>query len=1800
MVTDLGINGPEDLLLDYKVDNQSTKARVQPLRWNASFPEFSGGILPSELQDVYHFQVVETSVKHYTGWHVLSTWPNGNVRHAAAAVLNVALPASSTRTLRLIKDATVTSPGSWTQHPEVDFNNDTDYKIDSIIKDTYGNQYSCPLDDRDPREGWWEEQLVESNDIVRVYMKRSGHYHATGSGSTVLDRDFLTMTYYRYVFSNSRFVFLEFRLGNDYLGDDNAPDYTDMAADPNDYPLGPVGFSEWSVFHRNNIKVWFDAQNGLYIGGPTISGSNTSWSLAGTLTPKFAGNFHDFEIDYLPFGANIARHAYLYYSTGTPTTAENDTWDAISNSNFNNHPIFVKTPRETANKTLAYSLYRSKFEYEPWDLDPSYNRQQAISAEIQRFWNDGNFGFSGSAGFSGSRATMRWYEYTPQLTRDPGTPRGNMTGLMPFQLVDQTYLATRVGYIIGLQSFVRPGKMMWKFKGTCRVAEDPTFINILTGANTGFQAVNPPFTVNLGLKTKRISYSRARCRIVEGKLDRIYVDDFIARVTAFNFDGYTTEISAGTFVNGLRRLIIEGDTTPKIIIGSASDEDGNYWQLASGQSYSGTPGESIRYTICNDPDPSFATTPSNDLRDYSKWRLGALHYKLMYQWDSEEAAHMSNTAPFESWQLTASYMLADGVSHHANIALSFFKDQGNNDRFDQHRSNAWIFQAIHMGIVCNTYRDPDLLRRSLDFIKYRFDERYHSSANRFGSQGTYSEPGKPLVKDVIGSTPDSDWNRLNPTFYGELLSPGVSTFSQKFGNTGFQHYETWQGGFCIGNWWGLYIEVKDRLDPVVSNKMREVVENVTDFMSRYLLSPGDRTVHPRRATEFTYLSQYYPVTTPTRSRFFCYYHRTGYNGGPGNALDRLTSVVPGTSPLSSAWTNFMEVGTPLSPQPDIPELSGFPPAAYNESIYRSYLPPTVLHSYNQTGSAGPDGNTCWSILGIWMGWKYHTNNESKIFLSDLLNEWCNVWAAQILFPNPNWPYRLNGQILYPDGLDSTLRDYTKWVTPILADYPFPVGDVTTWWNSSWFRRRVINSDAESNAYTTEDVYSVTLDSTILNGSLAAGLADIRVILQRPDITFEEVPYRIMTNPENGQKKLYFRPVEDIPASTNIGTQSAYRYYIYYGNPSPPANEQVFRNPGSLDGPVGPTDNTAFIWNQEGSLTNSISSTSINPNILPPPSGLPIVNDDGPFGGSFDFRSRGQAIVTLATGRPAFTASNFTLDFWMFVQSATLATATDAYSIINRFGDNLPIFIRVQPANANVAWSDTLHVDFNIGGTPANIVLASNEWVRNSWMHLGAVYDGTFFSVYVNGVLVRQTTASGSLVDSTDPVFTIGRLSGTDLFKYNGKIADVRFTTEAITYRKQSNPAALSFGSEQAIASSGGDLAITSKAAILEQGKVQALTSKTSIARTFEVCDRCITDLIISVAGSLTLESAVAISQTKDFFNPDGSPFVTKAFIIGEEQARQLNLTSEAYIQIQDSTQSLTSKVALQVPLNTESMTTKSAIRIDGKSQSITTKSAINQLGKSSILEKTNAAIQVDGKALEFTDKLAVQVKNKAFSLTNDLYIVRPNISNLLFSRMGIALTKARNINVKAAVQIPGIQNNLTTKARISSIGDFPLTSKAAISLANKIIVLSSSARVVTSVGKAFQIAAKAAIQISSNEQSLTNRLSITSSSSGVALSSSGVVQVPNNTLAVPTKMGVKVLDRTKDLPCHLNIQSAGEIRIISKVGVAVRNQASKENKATIRIPNIPFRILSRAYIAESFGVENSTTRRTLTGRTRRK
>lgn len=119
--------------------------------------------------------------------------------------------------------------------------------------------------------------------------------------------------------------------------------------------------------------------------------------------------------------------------------------------------------------------------------------------------------------------------------------------------------------------------------------------------------------------------------------------------------------------------------------------------------------------------------------------------------------------------------------------------------------------------------------------------------------------------------------------------------------------------------------------------------------------------------------------------------------------------------------------------------------------------------------------------------------------------------------------------------------------------------INDWWNQDWSYRSAISSDTNGNAYTSGQNYlRVKVDASGLNsqGKVNVGYDDIRVIFQTKDSKQEIMRYIASgVNPS----WVYFPAWNNIASGVNIGNQSDYRYYVYYGNPTPDHSFPTWEN-----------------------------------------------------------------------------------------------------------------------------------------------------------------------------------------------------------------------------------------------------------------------------------------------------------------------------------------------------------------------------------------------------------------------------------------------------------------------------------------------------------------------------------------------------------------------------------------------------------------------------------------------------------------
>lgn len=197
--------------LGCSVANESSVTRAETIRASIPFPRSS--YQPADLQRM-------SIDGHQTAWMPMQTWPDGSVKIAQAQFTDVLLAGENKQyTVSHEKPALM---GSFVRNRWVDQCAGS-FEIGAEVRDTFQVPY------RSFATGSGE--VLQTSPLVETRRYRTYHESQPGIG---IGRDYLSSTYYVTEFRDMPFIIVDWVLGNDYLGADNARG----SSDPNLYALG--------------------------------------------------------------------------------------------------------------------------------------------------------------------------------------------------------------------------------------------------------------------------------------------------------------------------------------------------------------------------------------------------------------------------------------------------------------------------------------------------------------------------------------------------------------------------------------------------------------------------------------------------------------------------------------------------------------------------------------------------------------------------------------------------------------------------------------------------------------------------------------------------------------------------------------------------------------------------------------------------------------------------------------------------------------------------------------------------------------------------------------------------------------------------------------------------------------------------------------------------------------------------------------------------------------------------------------------------------------------------------------------------------------------------------------------------------------------------------------------------------------------------------------------------------------------------------------------------------------------------
>jgi hypothetical protein len=186
-------------------------------------------------------------------------------------------------------------------------------------------------------------------------------------------------------------------------------------------------------------------------------------------------------------------------------------------------------------------------------------------------------------------------------------------------------------------------------------------------------------------------------------------------------------------------------------------------------------------------------------------------------------------------------------------------------------------------------------------------------------------------------------------------------------------------------------------------------------------------------------------------------------------------------------------------------------------------------------------------------------------------------------------------------------------------------------------------------------------------------------------------------------------------------------------------------------------------------------------------GAPRLQQPSPFAGT------GSNTAVLFSGNNAGSPRNYilgannvepqapvTFSFWMYMRIYANGLTQHFFAKQHTAGVWSGVFAQIELQNRTHVSQSTAFDLFAVTATGGGMILdASNNIPLNVWCHIGLVYDGAFQYGYLNGNLVGQTAATGSIVyGNHGPWFFGGPLGSGSVEEGAYSICDFRIANVA--------------------------------------------------------------------------------------------------------------------------------------------------------------------------------------------------------------------------------------------------------------------------------------------------------------------------------------------------------------------------------------------------------------------------------------
>jgi hypothetical protein len=365
-----GTGNPLQVVLDFSVQNDASVARTETIRASVPFPR--GGYSVADLDNM----VVSG---HQTAWMPMQFWPDGKVKVAQAQFTDE-LAAGESKSYVVARDEAALT-GAFERNPWVSQFGGLSFGAE--VRDTYQVPY------RSFATGAGE--LLQTSALTETRRYRTYHEAVAGPGAGI-GRDYLTSTYYVTEFRDMPYVYVDWVLGNDYLGADDPGG----SADPNLYALGDA-----------DLRAAYFLCKGASQCMPYRAASE---GISGATTLGDYNGFKVMQDTYLTDGQTRRYRFLLRFEPSGAAQADKDRWRDTADAVLQ-QPMYALASHSAFEETAAAGLLGGPLE------GPADSASRAASEFGS--WNNSNFfgtfGSRGDAKPSATTGTPRNHPLSPEL-----------------------------------------------------------------------------------------------------------------------------------------------------------------------------------------------------------------------------------------------------------------------------------------------------------------------------------------------------------------------------------------------------------------------------------------------------------------------------------------------------------------------------------------------------------------------------------------------------------------------------------------------------------------------------------------------------------------------------------------------------------------------------------------------------------------------------------------------------------------------------------------------------------------------------------------------------------------------------------------------------------------------------------------------------------------------------------------------------------------------------------------------------------------------------------------------------------------------------------------------------------------------------------------------------------------------------------------------------------------------------------------------------------------------------------------